>query len=146
MSKAPTKNRLEGIPYTETDIIRFETGLPGFENLHRFLLVAVNEYAPFEWLYSVDNPSIRFVLVNPVLFCPDYAPKVTREHLENLGVRSREALRLLVIVTLNSDFHKSTANLGGPLLFNLADRVGMQLVLDDARYSVREPILAGGRT
>lgn len=144
MSEAPAKNRLNGIPYKDTDIIHFESGLPGFERLHQFVLVEVPEYSPFEWLYSIDDPSIRFVVVNPMLFRPDYSPKVTREHLEQLGVRHKEDLRLLAIVTLHADFHLSTANLAGPLLLNLVTHVGMQLVIDDARYSVREPILVEG--
>jgi len=144
MVKTDSKNRLHGIDYLESDIIRFEAGLPGFEKLRRFLLVDDEQYAPFEWLYSVDEPDVRFVLVNPVLFRPDYAPRVTRDHLDSLGVRRKEDLRLLSIVTLHPDFHCSTANLAGPILINIADRVGMQLVLDDSRYSVREPILAEG--
>lgn len=143
MNDEAPKNRLNGIPYQESDVLCFESGLPGFSHLHRFLLVAVAEYAPFEWLYSVDDPSVRFVVVNPVLFCPDYAPRITRDHLDSLGVHHREELRLLAIVTLNADFHQSTANLAGPLLLNMAKRVGMQVILDDSRYSVREPILAG---
>lgn len=144
MNATQTKNRLAGLEYRESDIIHFENGLPGFEGLHRFLLVSVEEYAPFEWLYSIDDPSIRFVLINPVLFRSDYEPKVTREHLQQLNVHGKDELRLLAIVTLHPEFRESTANLAGPILINVNDRVGMQLVLDDPRYSVRECMVAEG--
>ncbi len=141
MTEETPQKTLHGFAYEDSETFHFEAGLPGFEHLHRFLLAKDPSYEPFEWLCSVDDASVRFVMVNPVLFRPDYAPKVTREHLQALGVSRKEDLRLLVTVTLQADFRQSTANLAGPVLFNVASRQGMQLLLDDSHYGVREPIL-----
>jgi flagellar assembly factor FliW len=126
-----------------TNEFLFESGLPGFVELRRYRLEP-GDYPPFEWLCAVDDPSVRFVVVNPMLFRKDYAPKITKEQLNALGVFKKEHLRILVIVTLASDFAKSTANLAGPLLFNTKDNRGTQLLLDDGQYGVREPVLGEG--
>jgi flagellar assembly factor FliW len=118
----------------------FESGLPGFVELRRYRLEP-GEWPPFEWLVAVDDPSVRFVVVNPMVFRKDYAPRITKEQLNALGVFKKEHLRLLVIVTVASDFARSTANLAGPLLFNTKDLAGMQVLLDDGAYGVQEPIL-----
>jgi flagellar assembly factor FliW len=142
MNAAETQKKESGLPpFQESDVFLFPSGLPGFGNLHRFILAADPGYAPFEWLWSVEDPSIRFVTVNPLLFRPDYDPKLTREHLHQLGIQQKEHLRMLVIVTLQADYHLSTANLAGPVWLSLANRIGMQTLLEDTRYSVREPIL-----
>ncbi|MCL2101427.1 MAG: flagellar assembly protein FliW, partial [Fibromonadales bacterium] len=53
----------------------FESGFPGFKGLRKFRLEWDESMAPLEWLVSADDPDIRFVVVNPMIFRPDYAPR-----------------------------------------------------------------------
>jgi flagellar assembly factor FliW len=45
------------------EIITFEDGLPGFEDLNKFVLLGQDEESPFGWLQSIDQPDYAFVLV-----------------------------------------------------------------------------------
>jgi len=120
----------------------FESGFPGFPGLRKFRLEPDETLNPLEWLVCAEDPDIRFIVVNPMLFRADYAPRLTKEHMKALNIHKKEDLRLLVIVTLNEDYEKSTANMASPLLFNVNDYKAVQLLLDDGIYSNYEPIFA----
>jgi flagellar assembly factor FliW len=122
----------------------FESGFPGFPGLRKFRLERDEAITPLEWLVCVENPDIRFVVVNPMFFKPDYSPKLTKEHMNSMNIRKKEDLRILVVVTLNADYEKSTANLASPIMFNVNEYKAVQLMLDDGLYSHSEPIFAEG--
>lgn len=137
-----TKNVLHGIEYTDEDVIRFRSGLPGFEGLEYFLLTMSPEHEPFVWLYSIDNPGIRFLMVNPMTFKPDYSPKMTKDQIADLMIDDKEDLLFFVIVTLNANPRLSTANLAGPVLINIKRKLAKQIILDDGVYSVRTLLMS----
>ncbi|MDR1829621.1 MAG: flagellar assembly protein FliW [Candidatus Fibromonas sp.] len=124
----------------------FESGFPGFPGLRRFRLEYDETLAPLEWLVCTEDPDVRFIVVNPMLFRPDYAPRLTKEHMKALNINKKEDLRILVIVTLNKYYEQSTANLASPLMFNVNDYKAVQLLLDDGIYSHTEPIFAEEET
>jgi len=135
---------IDGTVFTEDQMIIFHNGLPGFQHLKKFVITTTKDYEPFHFLHSVDEPTIKFVIVNPMLFKPDFDPAMNKAHIADLGLEAKEDLLFYVIVTLHQDMSKSTANLTGPVLINIKKQVGKQLILDDGRYSVAEPILGGG--
>lgn len=142
MSNKP--HSLHGIPYADEDVIRFEGGVPGFESLKHFLLTMNPEHEPFVWLYSIDNPKIRFLMVNPMTFRPDYMPQMQKDQITDLKIDRKEDLMLFVIVTLQTNPRESTVNLAGPVLINIERKLGKQIILDDARYSIRERMMPEG--
>ncbi|MDR2580838.1 MAG: flagellar assembly protein FliW [Fibromonadaceae bacterium] len=121
---------------------KFESGFPGFPGLRRFRLEWDDSLAPLEWLVSVEDPDVRFIVVNPMFFKPNYAPRLTKEHMGSLGIHKKDDLRILVIVTLKENFEQSTANLASPLMFNTSEYKAVQLLFDDGMYSTAEPIFA----
>ena len=127
--------------YSKTDIINFPSGVPGFEANKDFVLVQIPEYLPFEWLVCIDGTRLRFAVINPLLFTPDYAPELAKGHLEELKIAKPEELLLYVIVTIRENPLESTANLVGPVLVNKTLRMGKQIILEDEKYTTREPIL-----
>jgi len=118
----------------------FESGFPGFPGLRKFRLEADESLTPLEWLVCAEDPDVRFIVVNPMIFRADYAPRLTKEHMKALNINKKEDLRILVIVTLHEDYEKSTANLASPLMFNVNDYKAVQILLDDGIYSNYEPI------
>ena len=132
---------LNGMVFKEEDIIQFEKGVPGFEHLKRYIISTNTESEPFHWMHSVDDERIRFVIINPLLFNPDYNPKIHKEQIIDLHVDKKEDLLLYVIVTLAKNLEDSTANLSGPILINIGRKKGKQIILDDNRYSVKEPLI-----
>jgi flagellar assembly factor FliW len=127
--------------YSKSDIISFPTGIPGFEKNREFILAQVPEYVPFEWLVCVDGSRLRFAIINPLLFRPDYEPAMTKTHLEDLAIEKPEDILLYAIVTIGKNPMNSTANLVGPVVINKTKRIGKQIIIEDDRYSTQETIL-----
>lgn len=127
--------------YSKADIVNFPSGIPGFEKNKDFVVVTIPEYAPFEWLVCVDGSRLRFAIINPLLFAPDYSPNILKEHLGDLSIDKPEDILLYVIVTIRENPLESTANLIGPVIINRKRKIGKQIIIDDERYSTQEPIL-----
>jgi flagellar assembly factor FliW len=127
--------------YSKDDIISFPAGIPGFEKAREFVLASVPEYVPFEWLVCIDGSSLRFAIINPMLFRPDYTPAMVKEQLEELRIEKPEDVLLYCIVTIRENPLESTANLIGPIIINKKQRVGKQIIIDDDRYTTQELIL-----
>jgi len=134
----------KNIVYDEKDIITFPSGIPGFEKVKQFVLSEIADYAPFQWLVAVDGANIRFAVLNPLLFEPQYSPKMVKEQLDELHIQSAEDIVLLVIVTIRDKSSDSTANLSGPIIINAKKRIGKQIIVEDDRYSTRHRIVKEG--
>jgi flagellar assembly factor FliW len=127
--------------YAKDDIILFHAGIPGFEKSKEFVLVSIPEYVPFEWLICIDGSLLRFAIINPMLFRPDYSPAMEKEQLVDLGIEKPEDVLLYSIVTIRENPLESTANLVGPVIINKSKRIGKQIIIDDDRYTTQEIIL-----
>lgn len=127
--------------YAKSDIITFSTGIPGFEKTREYVIVTIPEYAPFEWLVCVDGSRLRFAIINPLLFMPNYTPPIVKEQLVDLAIEKPEDILLYTIVTIRENPLESTSNLIGPIVINRAQRVGKQIIIEDDRYSTQEPII-----
>ncbi len=123
-------------------IIEFSPGLLGFAQWSRYVLIERPQDRPFFWLQCVDRPDLAFVVVDPVLFFPDYRLALRPEVLREVKASRSEEVKVLVILTIPPGRPQDmTANLIGPLVINLATRRGRQLVVEDARFSHRHRLL-----
>lgn len=125
----PTIN-IKGVdyPYDPQEIISFSEGLIGFPGLRRAVLIPLEEYPPFSWLASIDEGGANFIVVEPHLIYTDYQPD--RES-------SREAaLRVLAIVTIASEWQKTTLNTRAPVFIDTETSRGVQVILNDSRYDL----------
>ena len=129
----------------EVPTLHFAAGLPGFPEQREFALVywEDDDDSPFSVLTSIDEPSIEFLVVPPMLFFPDYVPEVDDNTAEVLGIESSEDALLLVIVTVPDDPAAATANLLAPIVVNRHTRQAVQAVLDDTRHPLRAPLFGG---
>ena len=132
--------RFGEIPVSESGVIRFPDGLPGFPGAQRFLLLETGEEQVFYWLQSLDDPALAFVVMDPVLLVPDYLsrlvlPEWDREFFS--PIPSTE-LTAMVIVTFSGE--TATANLLAPLLVREAERLGRQVILSESEEWLRQPI------
>jgi len=142
MSEENLTEENQGIPqWTEDDLIHFPDGIPGFESSKRYIIISVEDYAPFHWLQCIDGEKIRLAIINPLVFKPDYAPKISKADLDTLNIEDPKDLLTYVIVTLRSPLDESTGNLMGPLFINIKKQVGRQIIIEDDAYSIREKII-----
>ncbi len=131
----------ENLVYSKEDIITFPEGIPGFEANKQFVSVKVPEHEPFEWLVCVTNTMLRFAVINPLHFMPDYDPPVTQRQLDSLDLRKTDDVLVYVIITLKENLLESTANMIGPLFINPQKMIGKQIVIDSDKYSVQERVI-----
>lgn len=122
-------------------ILTFPSGLLGFEELTRFVLLEDAEIAPLEWLQSVDNPQIVFTIIDPTVVFGNYQPELKEDDWKALGIPEATSLKVRVLVTVPKDPSEMTANLLGPLVISTEHGKGRQLVLVDSEYPVRQRLL-----
>lgn len=126
----------------KSDIIKFKSSLPGFNNLTRFILLPFADNSPFIILQSVDDSDIAFVTVEPGNLIANYEFEISDRVEKDLEIKSISDLLILNIITLKNKIEMSTANLSAPLVINLAAKLGKQVILDDKRYQVRYKLFA----
>ncbi len=129
--------RIGEIRVREDAIIHFD-GLPGFPEARRFALIREGEDEHFQWLACLDDPDLAFVVTDPKLFFPTYAPRLAKPMLRALGADGAEEVVLLAIANLAGDVPR--LNLAAPLIVHLASRRAVQSVIDDPALSVAEPL------
>jgi flagellar assembly factor FliW len=139
-------SRFGSIDPPEDKIIRIPSGLFGFPESERFTLFEHKEGSPFLWLQSVDNGSLAFVLIDPQRVKSDYEIHLTPQDMEELQLTDAlDGIQTLVIVNITPGEQMDlTANLLGPLVFNVKKRLGKQIVLEEGKYSLRHPIPTNG--
>lgn len=134
-------SRFNTIEVDENDVITLPSGLIGFPELKQYVLLDHDDNSPFKWLQSLDDGAIAFVLINPLLFRPDFTVEVNEAEVADLGLEQEEDAIISVIITMPSDPQKMTANLKAPLVFNLKNRKGRQVILNNSDYTTKHLIL-----
>jgi flagellar assembly factor FliW len=142
-----TKMKVNTKPYGLIDVderqkIHFPEGLLGFDNLRDYVLLDALQQ-PFYWLQSVDIQEIAFVLIDPLIFRPDYTPDISPYELEALDLETgnEENTLIFAIVTIPDDQQEMTANLQGPLVINRHTHVGRQCISESDRWKTRHKIM-----
>lgn len=134
-------SRFGEVEVNESDMISLPEGLIGFPELNQFILLDHDNDSPFKWLQSVSDPAIAFIVISPLSFRPDYMVEVTEEEVSALKLSNPNEAVISVIVTIPMDPKKMSANLKAPLVFNLSNRLGKQVVLKDPQYQTKHFIM-----
>ena len=120
-------------------IITFERGLLGFPELRQYALVQAGEDNYFFWLQSVDEPGLAFVVTDPTIFFKDYDVVLKEETQQEIALTDPAYAQVFVICNKVGDW--LTGNLQGPLIVNAQNRRGQQVVLNDKKWTTRQPLL-----
>ena len=127
------------INYEEDEIIIFENGVPGFNNLKKFIIKEIED-SPFSLLQSLEDGEVGFILISPFSVYEDYEIKLNDEIINSLSINSSEEILLYSIVTLNSKLEEITANLKAPIVLNIKLKKGQQYIIDQIKYKIKEKI------
>lgn len=109
------------LDFAEDLILDFPTGLFGFEQLKKFVLIKIGDEL-FYWLNSIEQPEIAFPLFGISVVDENYPAE-----------KSGEAFG---IVTLNRDPMQITINLKAPVYINQNEKLGYQKIIDKENYPV----------
>jgi flagellar assembly factor FliW len=136
--------RLGRLEVPEDKVITMARPILGFERLTEFCLVQVDAIAPFLWFHSTQDPEVAFLVVNPLVFFPDYRIEINSQEIAELEVGGVETVETYVIATVPTEFEKMSINLQGPLLINTANQLAKQLVLINSDHKVRQYLMPVG--
>ena len=139
-------SRFGTLDLVEDKVIHVPSGLFGFPDSKRYTLLEHRKGSPFVWFQSVDNGSLAFVLIDPLLVKPDYEVRISPEDINELQLADApDGIQTLVIVNITSgEKMELTVNLLGPIVINTKKKFGKQIILSDSDYSLRHPIPSNG--
>jgi len=112
-------------------------GIIGFPGMQRFTLLEYNP--PFSWLQSLERPDMAFVVVNAAEFGDEYDFPLPTNDIE-LGITKVEDVAIINLVSVRPDPMLTTVNLKAPVIVNLRNMHGRQVVLDNPRFPIRMPL------
>ena len=125
----------------EVPVIEMVRPMPGFPDQHRFALVQLDSASDLCSLTSLDEPSLRFLVVPPGGFFPDYAPEVADDVVADLAIEDASDVLVLLVLNTGSSLAETTANLAAPILVNLRAQRAGQVILDEPGLPVSAPLL-----
>lgn len=124
---------------SESDILSFPSGLPGFAQERRFILQPFSEV--FSILQSLDQPQLAFVVTSPYLFFENYTLDLPDAFVHQLTIEKPEDVTVWVIVSVQAPLSDSTANLKAPIVLNMRQNLGKQYIAEQSTYSLRERLM-----
>jgi flagellar assembly factor FliW len=137
------------LDYSESSVYQFPHGLPGFETEQSFVFLRQPHTEPLMFMQSLANPQLCFILLPILAADPNYQVDVDPEYAGELkltsGCRPRIGEDILCGAILSGgheDMAEPTANLMAPVVVNLKERIGMQVIQVNSNYSHRHPLFA----
>ena len=134
--------RLGTVEIDEASIIHFPKGIPGFEELKRFAVIQPDEEAAFSFLQSVDDAGICFIITNPFWFYKDYAFDLPDSVREELRLEKVEEVSIWTIMSVQGEVDTATINLQAPVVINVEEKLGMQVILHQSPYHTKHKLIA----
>ncbi len=136
--------RLGEFDLPDDHAVEFPDGLYGFENRKKFGLIPLNPNieSSMEWLHSLEDPDLTFVVTDPYIYKPDYKLALTDEDKQKILVEFSGDVLVRVIVTIPKNPQEMTGNLIAPIVINPDNRMARQFVLTRPEYDTRHPLLS----
>jgi flagellar assembly factor FliW len=126
--------------YDESEIITFPKGIPGFENLTKFIIFPIEGNPVFNVMHSIEDLAIGLIVVSPFYVMKEYEFKLEDEYINELKIQKESDVLVVNTVCLNKEMKKMTANLKAPIVININSKIGEQLILDNDKYLIKHPI------
>ena len=127
--------------YSDEDVIVFKKGLPGFKELKNFIIFPLESNEVFSILHSIEATEVGLIMVSPFTVLSDYEFKIPDNYINELEILKPEEVLVLTTVTLNSNIENMTTNLKAPIIINIKEKLGEQLILDNDKYNIKEPLI-----
>jgi flagellar assembly factor FliW len=125
-------------------VVQLVHALPGLPGATRYRLRGLDSSGVLFTLESEhsDGGQVSLLLAAPWAFFPDYAPVLSDEDVELLGLSRAEDALLFVVLTAGETAAGSTANLLAPIVLNQVDDRAVQVLLTGTDLPVRAPLAA----
>ena len=120
--------------------ILFEKGIPGFENYRYFNGNIVEGNKKIYNIVSKEDSNIGFISISPFDIKKDYEIDLDDEFIKELDIKDEKDVLVICLITLGKSLKDSTANLKAPIIINIKNNRGKQLILQDDKYKIKEPL------
>lgn len=122
-----------------SQIIKFEHGLPGFEDEKEFIQLPLSEGSAYQVLQSVKTAGLAFIITSPYAIIADYNFDLEDSVIQALDIKSVEEVAVFVIVSLKDTLENSTVNMKAPIVLNIENQKAKQIILDED-YAIRHQL------
>ena len=135
--------RFGQVEIDEDLVITLPEGILGFDDFKRYIILDhFDKESPFKWFQSIDDPSLAFVITDPLLFVPEYKAKVAKEEIKSIELVDIGKALIVVIVNIKRDHSEITINLQGPIVVNPDKRLAKQVIIKESDYPIRHVIFS----
>lgn len=129
------------IEIDENNIIDFPNGILAFEDIKKYIVINnPNDDIPFQWLQSVDNPDLAFVIANPYLFVKEYEFDIPEKVINKLKIENPKDIMIYSIAVVPEELKDMTINLKAPIVININKKLGKQIVLENDKFQLKYKI------
>ena len=118
----------------ENEILEFEKGMLGFEELKKFVIIKDSEIF-IEWLQSVEDTT-SFAIMDPFVADNNYSFELPEKIMKQLDIIDKEDVMIRTVVIIPEDITKIRTNLQAPIVINTKLKKATQIILDDS-YPIR---------
>src|SRR5574344_694049 len=109
----------------------------GYPNEKSFALIEQDAKSAFRWLQSTVSPDLAFPVTMPAYFNIDYSFELPDDAQEELEIETAEEIMVLTIAVIpHENPRASTVNLLAPLVFNVKNHKGSQVILSGSGFDV----------
>jgi len=134
---------LGDIEYSDSDVIHFPVGIPGFDDQDAYIIVPSYDLEfPFSTLQSVKNTELAFIVTDPFLFVENYDFDIDDADALLLNIKTDNDLEnviALTIVTIPENVEDTTINIMAPIIINNDKKLAKQVLLyeyNDVKYTI----------
>ncbi len=129
-----------GTDFDLSNIIDFDNGIPGFEELSKFIILPLKEYPPFQVFQSLEAPPIAMFVIPIHYFESKQEIKIERIDLEQIGVRSQDETDIYFVMKMSQEEKIFTVNTKAPIVINPKILQGCQVILDNPNLQIEQPL------
>ena len=121
-------------------VMHFPTPLGGFPSHQNFVLIPAGREGLW-WLQALDDSDVTFILGDPFLLEASYSFDLGDVERDMLSIKDEgDAFGLVMLTLPQRDGESATANCRAPIVFNLTQRIGMQVLTRDDKHDMRRPL------
>lgn len=134
-------SRFGEIEVLESSIFKMVSPILGYDKENEYVIIEHKENSSFRWLQSINSPELAFVVTVAGLFGIDYSFELPDLIQESLDIQDADdILALNIVVIPHENPRASTINLLAPLIFNVKNRTGAQVVLSGTNFKIDYPL------
>ncbi|MGE7982910.1 flagellar assembly protein FliW [Solibacillus sp. NPDC093137] len=122
-----------------SQIIKFEHGLPGFEDEKEFIQLPLSEASAYQVLQSVNTSGLAFIITSPYAIFAEYSFEMDKSVIQALDIKNDNEVAVFVIVSLKDTLENSTVNMKAPIVLNIENNLAKQIILEED-YAIRHQL------